>query len=169
MSLSPYGLDRWLDEEIARAHYRHARRHGYVVLAFVVLVTSYLAYAAVTQKLPTSRPPSVGVGNTCTGADKSVACVSEGGATGAVAACRRAQSASGRFRVGEGGDVCDRPRESETRSLASSAVVCIGVPAEASKSTAHDDEQQLRKNAGTPFNSAGRLAVGCAREPALGV
>jgi hypothetical protein len=62
MSLQPYGLDRWLDEEIARAHYRHARRHGYVVLAMVVLLASYLAYAAASQKLPTPRPPSVGAG-----------------------------------------------------------------------------------------------------------
>jgi hypothetical protein len=248
--MTPYGLDRWLDEEIARAHHRHARRHARLVLAVVVLLSAYLAYAAVTQRHQVPSPQrhtsvAVQAGRLGRPAPREESWVARGGlhspwteerlrAGGRPALMRaprvveqglitprgevrllgpqlpqtrhgaRLQFASdsrGKTRRGpasvepaflslgelhrcgsaaselgaeslrskEGGGVCDRPRESETCSLASSAVVCIGVPAKATKSTAHDEEQQLRKIARTPGYSAGRLAVGCAWEPALGV
>ncbi len=109
MTLGPYGLDHWLDEEIARAHARRVLRsrpiERWFLGAMLLLCVGYLAYAACTQrKVPGPRNPSGRLPGS--GAGQSLG-----------RPAPREASWAQRGSLLRGGDPCDRTRESETRGV----------------------------------------------------
>ena len=230
MSLTPYGLDRWLDDEIARVYARRARAGRWLLLGMVLVVSGYLAFAAVTQsQVPSSRRSSVGaagaLGRPAPRETSWALLRREGARVGATSALsipspkpdaeiqhdavldvnsgvgRRAlEPALQRVaRVSPAGLITQNrtwfdstaryfsPRltsagEHRTHGKEVAYVTDLAkarraawpaarwsVPAEATDRANAYETRHIRKNAGTPFHSAGRLAMGCDREPALAV